>query len=79
MCLAVPGKVVRREADERDEAVVDLEGNAVRICTALVPALEVGDWVLVHAGFAIQRLGPGAAEEARALVEQVRAADGRLS
>jgi hydrogenase expression/formation protein HypC len=36
--------------------VVDLHGNRIRISLALVPEAKVGDWVLLHAGFAIQKL-----------------------
>ena len=58
MCLAVPARVVERDGDE---AVADLHGNRVRINAMLTPEASVGDWVLLHAGFAIQRLD---AEEA---------------
>jgi hydrogenase expression/formation protein HypC len=50
MCLAVPGKIVECAGDE---AVVDLQGNRLRISTVLTPEAAVGDWVLAHAGFAI--------------------------
>jgi hydrogenase expression/formation protein HypC len=53
MCLAVPGKLV---AVNGIEAVADLHGNRVPVCTALVPDAAAGDWVLIHAGFAIQQL-----------------------
>jgi hydrogenase expression/formation protein HypC len=53
MCLAVPGKVIDCGGDE---ATVDLQGNRLRINRVLTPAAEVGDWVLVHAGFAITTL-----------------------
>lgn len=59
MCLAVPALLV--ECDE-DQATADLHGNLVPVCTTLVPEARRGDWVLVHAGFAIQKLQ---AEEAR--------------
>ena len=53
MCLAVPAQVVERRGDE---AVVDLHGNRVCVNTLMVPQAREGDWVLIHAGFAIQRL-----------------------
>ena len=59
MCLAVPGKIVECAGDE---AVVDLQGNRIRISTVLTPEAAVGDWVLAHAGFAITLI-----EEAEAL------------
>ncbi len=54
MCLAIPAKVVRLE--DEGLAVVDLHGASLRVCTALAPDTEAGEWVLVHAGFVIQRL-----------------------
>lgn len=59
MCLAVPAKVI---ACSGDEATVDLQGNTLKISRVLTPAASTGDWVLVHAGFAIAQL-----DEAEAL------------
>jgi hydrogenase expression/formation protein HypC len=59
MCLAVPGQIVESSGDE---AVVDLQGNRLKISTLLTPEVRLGDWVLVHAGFAITQI-----EEADAL------------
>ena len=53
MCLAVPAKLVIHEGDH---GVVDLHGNRVGVTLLLVPEAQVGDWILMHAGFAIQRL-----------------------
>lgn len=60
MCLAVPAKVVECEGDE---AVVDLQGNTLRVSRVLTPEAGDGDWVLVHAGFAIAQLGEEEAQE----------------
>ena len=70
MCLAVPGKIVERDGEE---AVVDLQGSRLKISVLLAPEANVGDWVLVHAGFAITQI-----EEADALEtwEYLRAAYG---
>lgn len=54
MCLAVPAQLVEQFDDHT--ATADLHGNRVEVNTMLVPEAEVGDWVLMHAGFAIQRL-----------------------
>ncbi len=59
MCLAVPALVVEAAGDE---AVVDLQGNRLRISAVLTPRIAPGEWVLVHAGFAI-----GTVEERDAL------------
>jgi hydrogenase expression/formation protein HypC len=53
MCLAVPGKIVECRDDE---AVVDFQGNRLTISTVLIPQAVAGDWVLVHAGFAISTI-----------------------
>jgi hydrogenase expression/formation protein HypC len=60
MCLAVPAKVV--ECSD-DEAVVDLQGSSLRISRILTPDAGPGDWVLVHAGFAITQLDETEARE----------------
>jgi hydrogenase expression/formation protein HypC len=68
MCLAVPAQVVETDGDE---ALVDLHGNRVQVCTVLAPEAGVGDWVLVHAGFAIQRLDAEEAEATWAILEDL--------
>jgi hydrogenase expression/formation protein HypC len=60
MCLAVPAQITERNGDE---AVVDLQGSRLRISALLTPEAGVGDWVLVHAGFAITQLDEAAARE----------------
>lgn len=50
MCLAIPGRVIERNAND---AVVDLQGNRLHIAATLTPDVQPGQWVLVHAGFAI--------------------------
>ncbi|MCO6436404.1 MAG: HypC/HybG/HupF family hydrogenase formation chaperone [Phycisphaerae bacterium] len=60
MCLAVPAQILEIEDDR---AVVDLQGNRVRVCTALTPEAIPGTWVLVHAGFAISTMEESAARE----------------
>jgi hydrogenase expression/formation protein HypC len=70
MCLAVPGKVIERQDDE---ATVDLQGNRLKVSTALTPEVGVGDWVLVHAGFAITQLDEQEALETWDYLQQVLA------
>ena len=60
MCLAVPAQIVDIHDDQ---ATVDMHGNRVAVSTALVPNVTPGDWVLLHAGFAIQKLSPTEAHE----------------
>jgi hydrogenase expression/formation protein HypC len=60
MCLAVPALVVECAGEE---ALTDMHGNRVRVSTVLVPEVKVGDWVLIHAGFALQKLDEDEAKE----------------
>jgi hydrogenase expression/formation protein HypC len=60
MCLAIPALVLRRI--EAEEALIDAGGVQLRVSLALVPEATAGDYVIVHAGFALSRLD---AEEAR--------------
>lgn len=53
MCLAVPGRILECGGED---AVVDLLGNRLKISTVLTPEAKVGDWVLIHAGFAITQI-----------------------
>ena len=69
MCLAVPGKIL--ECAE-DDAVVDFQGNRLKISKVLTPEAGPGDWVLVHAGFAISMIDEGAALETWSYLEQMR-------
>ncbi|MFC8451420.1 HypC/HybG/HupF family hydrogenase formation chaperone [Kitasatospora sp. NPDC057223] len=57
MCLAVPGKVL--EIEERDGtrmAVVDFGGVLKDVCLEYLPDLKVGEYAVVHVGFALQKL-----------------------
>ena len=64
MCLAVPGRVldVADDAGVRT-ARVDFGGVRKRVCLETLPDARVGDYVLVHAGFALQVLDEAAAAE----------------
>lgn len=74
MCLAVPGAITRM-IDETT-AEVDMLGARREISLRLVPGAQVGDYVLVHAGFGIQIIGP---EEARETIELIREMDELVS
>ncbi len=61
MCLAVPGKLieVKESADAVNglgSGIVDFQGTRISANLIFTPDARVGDWVLVHAGFAIQKL-----------------------
>ncbi len=65
MCLGVPGLIqsVRGGPEGPRLATVDFQGSRVEVSLSLVPAAGVGDWVLVHAGFALTVLDPEEAAE----------------
>jgi hydrogenase expression/formation protein HypC len=69
MCLAIPGRVV--EIIGKDEAIVDFHGIRRRINLALVGEVKVGDWLIVHTGFAIRKMGEKEAQETLRLIEEV--------
>ncbi|HTS62346.1 MAG TPA: HypC/HybG/HupF family hydrogenase formation chaperone [Candidatus Acidoferrales bacterium] len=57
MCLAIPGEVLRiREHDGLLHADVRFAGVQRRICIECTPDVHPGDYVLAHAGFALQRV-----------------------
>ncbi len=67
MCLAIPMKLVER--DEFEGTVV-LDGVERRISLMLLPEAEVGDHVLVHAGYAIGVVDEAQAEETLAILDR---------
>lgn len=69
MCVALPGIV--REI-EGDTAKVDFKGNIVKVNLGLVNA-KVGDYVLVHAGCAIEIMKKDSAEELMDILEELEA------
>ncbi|MGD8453779.1 MAG: HypC/HybG/HupF family hydrogenase formation chaperone [Phycisphaerae bacterium] len=68
MCLAVPAKIIEQQDDL---ATVDLQGNRLQISTVLTPEAGVGDWVLIHAGFAISQLDEAEARETWDYLQQI--------
>jgi len=56
MCLAIPAQIETIH-DERRATVV-LDGNRTDVLLTLTPEAKIGDWVLVHAGYAITVLDP---------------------
>lgn len=52
MCLGIPGKII---SIENSIAEVDIEGNQTRADISTLPGVQPGDYILVHAGFAIEQ------------------------
>jgi len=72
MCLAVPGKILRME--DRDGtlmSVVDFGGVQKDVCLQYIPDARVGEYVVVHVGFAIQRLDEESAIQTLAEFERL--------
>ena len=75
MCLGVPGEVQTIvEGDLRMGRVV-FGGVIKEVCLAYVPEAEVGDFVVVHAGFAISRIDREAAERVFAYLDEIGEAE----
>lgn len=68
MCLAVPAKI---ETMDQGRGTVELDGNRADVSLALVPEAVAGDWVLVHAGYAITVLDPAEALATYDLLKQM--------
>ena len=69
MCLALPVRVVEVGANET--AVVDLGGVKKEISLALLDGVEVGDYVILHVGYALTKLDPEEAEKTLALFAEM--------
>src|SRR3954471_24654222 len=72
MCLAVPGRGLSlAEVDGTLMAEVDFGGGRKGVCMELVPAFQIDEYVVVHVGFAIQRLDEQSAQETLANFERL--------
>ena len=69
MCLAIPAQVV--ELRDGDNAVVDLAGVRKEISLALVDNVAVGDYVIVHVGYALNKLDPEEAAKTLTLFAEI--------
>ncbi|MGB8953443.1 MAG: HypC/HybG/HupF family hydrogenase formation chaperone [Candidatus Aminicenantales bacterium] len=74
MCLGIPAKVI--EVNASREGKVDYLGTKVKTNFALLEDVQVGDWVIVHAGFAIARLDEEEARETLALLRELASKTG---
>lgn len=69
MCLAIPGRILAIDTDgPLPMAVIDYSGARNEACLAYTPEARVGDYVIVHAGFALQVLNE---DEARASLAEL--------
>ncbi|MFI6003433.1 HypC/HybG/HupF family hydrogenase formation chaperone [Streptomyces sp. NPDC051366] len=72
MCLAVPGRVLDiGEKDGTRMATVDFGGVVKEVCLEYLPDLQVGEYAIVHVGFALQRLDEESAKQTLELFAQL--------
>lgn len=72
MCLAVPVKVVSIEGSE---AEVEIGGVKRRVSIMLTPEVKVGDYVLLHTGYAINVINEAEAQETLKILEEMASLD----
>lgn len=68
MCLAIPGEVLELEGDH---ALVDYGGAKSRVNISFVDDVNVGDYVIVHVGYAIQKMSKDEASESLKMISEV--------
>ena len=75
MCLAIPGKVLHIDTNVQPTmGTVSFGGIQKRVCLEWIPELKVGEYVIVHVGFAISKMNEEEEQETLKLLEQI--ADG---
>lgn len=71
MCLGIPAQIVEVIDTESGLAKAEISGVRRAVSIALCPEAQVGDWVLVHVGFALSRIDEEQARETLELLEQM--------
>ena len=80
MCLAIPGKVVEiAQENGLRMGRVDFGGVIKRVCLDYVPEVEVGDYTIVHVGFALSKIDEDEALKTLEMLSQMGALDEELS
>jgi hydrogenase expression/formation protein HypC len=69
MCLGIPARII--QIDESRQGKVDYLGTKVRVNFALLEDVHLGDWVIVHAGFAISKLDEAEAQETLSVLREI--------
>ncbi len=74
MCLGVPGKVTRRyESNGLPMGMVDFGGTTREACLSYVPEVKIGEYVIVHVGFAISLVSEEEARETMQILREMMA------
>jgi hydrogenase expression/formation protein HypC len=72
MCLAIPGKVLSIDTSVQPTmGTVSFGGIEKRVCLEWIPEVELGDYVIVHVGFAISKMDETEALETLKLIEEI--------
>jgi len=76
MCLGVPGKIINvYEANGLKMGKIDFNGVVREACLAYVPEAKVGDYAIIHVGFALNLISPEEAEETLNLLRNIAELD----
>jgi hydrogenase expression/formation protein HypC len=75
MCLAIPGKIVEIVDEENQIAKVEVGGVRRNINTGMLDGARVGDYVLIHVGFAMSKIDEHEAEETLRVLQEMGAYD----
>jgi hydrogenase expression/formation protein HypC len=79
MCLGIPGRVTAiYEAAGARMGTVDFNGIVKEVCLSFLPDLKVGDYTIVHVGFAITQIDEASAQETLALFQSLGILDQEL-
>ena len=71
MCLAIPGRIVGIVDEGNRLAQVDVAGVLRNVNVGLLDAVDEGDWVLIHVGFAMSKVDEDEAQATLALLQQM--------
>jgi hydrogenase expression/formation protein HypC len=76
MCLGIPGQVQNIDESELRMARVSFGGAVKTVSLSFLPEARIGDWVIVHAGFAISSIDESEARRVFELLEQMEPGEG---
>jgi len=74
MCLGIPGRIIKQfKNGETRMGTVDFDGVQMDVCLEATPEAQLGDYVIVHAGFAISTLNHQEAQETLDILKEIDA------
>ena len=76
MCLGIPGKITEiYERNGLSMGTIDINGVNREVCLAYVPEAKIGDYAIIHVGFALNLLSEQEAQETLSLLREIAATD----